>query len=163
MAYAEVQSMLDYGAVPGRRYYSRANFVPDVGDDLVGALGEQFLRVPSPLSFVLVFQFGGAATRVAPEATAFPHRDAAFMLELFPAWTEAGDDERNIGWVRQTWEALQPFLSPGNYVNALALGEGDERVRRSYGPITYERLVAIKNRYDPANLFRLNQNITPKV
>jgi len=76
-------------------------------------------------------------------------------------WSKPAEDERTIGWVRRLWEALRPFSSGGLYVNYQMGDEGEDRIRAAYGPEKYERLVALKNKYDPTNLFRLNQNITP--
>jgi hypothetical protein len=118
-----------------------------------------FPKVPSPLSAVLLMQMGGAVRRVAREATAFYHRDAAFMLTALSGWTDPGDDAQNVAWARDLWSALQPFAPDGVYVNEL-VDEGEDRIRAAYGP-AYDRLAALKNRYDPANLFRLNQNIRP--
>jgi hypothetical protein len=95
---------------------------------------------------------------VAPEATAFSHRHAAFHLEVFLAWTDPADDDKNMEWLRTTWDAAAPFLGRGVYVNNIDRGEGAERVREAYGSATYDRLAALKTRYDPTNLFRLNQN-----
>jgi FAD/FMN-containing dehydrogenase len=100
---------------------------------------------------------GGAVSRIDPQATAFYHRDAAFSLNLFSTWADARDDAQNIAWLHSVWDAIQPFLGEGVYVNVL-FDEGADRVRAAYGP-AYERLVQLKQKYDPDNLFRFNANI----
>jgi FAD/FMN-containing dehydrogenase len=103
---------------------------------------------------------GGAVSRVPPSATAKGHRDALFALQVIAAWTDQEDAARHVRWARDLWTALRPFAARGIYVNLLAEDER-ERVREAYSPDAWERLVAIKGRYDPTNLFRLNQNIPP--
>ena len=103
------------------------------------------------------------SARLSPEATAFPHRDYPFNLLVFTSWDDPADDAANIGWARELWRALQPYLAEGVYVNYLgdAAAEGADRVRAAYGAATYDRLAALKRTYDPTNRFRLNQNIAP--
>ena len=125
---------------------------------------ERFDSVPSPYSLVAIFQLGGAVGRVGKEDTAFYHRDAGYHMFLASIWDNPEDDEKNVRWARETWSALKPFSADGVYVNEM----GDEqesldRVAEAYGPKTYERLVALKNKYDPTNFFRLNPNINPTV
>jgi FAD/FMN-containing dehydrogenase len=162
MRYPDLQSMLDDAAVPRHRYYVRGNSFPAVSDEMVGVLAECYRQVPSPLTQMLLYRFGGAVGRVAPEATAFPHRDAKHYLEIFNAWTDPSSDGENVAWMGETWEAVRPFLGRGVYVNHLERGEGTDRVREAYGVANYERLEALKNKYDPTNFFRLNQNIKPR-
>jgi FAD/FMN-containing dehydrogenase len=161
MPYPAVQSMLDHAAVPGRRYYLKSNFLDELSDEAIDVLTDQFTKVPSPLSIVIVVQMGGAVRRIERQATAFYHRDVAYSVSAFSTWIEAQDDDKNITWARQLWEALRPYAPSAVYVNEL-VDEGEDRIRAAYGPI-YDRLVAVKNRYDPTNLFRLNQNIKPTV
>ena len=94
-------------------------------------------------------------------ATPFNNRDSDYNLLIMSIWRDAADDEVNIRWARKLWSAMQPFAS-GVYVNYLGDQEAD-RIKSAYGPEKYERLVALKNKYDPTNLFRLNQNIPPTV
>ena len=105
---------------------------------------------------------GGAVSRADPTNTAFYHRDAAFSLTALSAWLDPAEDEKNMAWARDLSDHLQPYTSGGVYVNELG-DEGEERIRAAYGPATYDRLVALKNKHDPTNLFRLNQNIKPIV
>jgi FAD/FMN-containing dehydrogenase len=102
---------------------------------------------------------GGAIARIAPDATAYRHRNAAFSFNVFPRWTDAEEDEAHISWARAFMAAVAPFATNGVGVNFLSQ-EGDERVKAAYGD-NYDRLVNLKNKYDPGNLFRMNQNIRP--
>ena len=99
------------------------------------------------------------ASRVDPGATAFPHRDEHYDLVILSDWTDSTDTAKNIEWTRAFYDAMQPFSERGVYVNNLG-EEGEDRVRAAYG-LNYDRLTALKNKYDPTNLFRLNQNIKP--
>jgi FAD/FMN-containing dehydrogenase len=98
-------------------------------------------------------------SRIAPEATAFPHRQWDYDIVITSMWSDPAEAERNIAWTREFSDALQPFSPAAVYVNYLGV-EGEERVRAAYGA-NYDRLVALKNQYDPTNLFRLNQNVPP--
>ena len=165
MTYAQVQSLLPEEAFQsGRRNYIKTNFLSDISDDAAAIMMERFESVPSPYSLVAIFQLGGAVGRVGKEDTAFYHRDAGYHMFLASIWDNPEDDEKNVRWARETWSALKPFSADGVYVNEM----GDEqesldRVAEAYGPKTYERLVALKNKYDPTNFFRLNPNINPTV
>jgi FAD/FMN-containing dehydrogenase len=101
----------------------------------------------------------GAASRVDPAATAFPHRDEHYDFLILSQWADPTDSEENIRWTRRLFEAMEPFFEKGVYVNNLG-EEGEDRIKEAYGA-HYERLVALKDKYDPTNLFRLNQNIRP--
>jgi FAD/FMN-containing dehydrogenase len=103
----------------------------------------------------------GAVLRVPTDATAFAHRDATFAFNVVATWTERSDAERHIRWAKEFFAALEPFATGGVYVNFLG-DEGEDRVRAAYGEHTYKRLQALKSKYDPANVFRLNQNVHPK-
>jgi hypothetical protein len=160
MPYPAVQMMINEAAVPHRRYYMRSNFLDDVSDGAIDVCAESFANVPSPFSSIVIVSMGGAVSRVAPEATAYFHRGARFTMSVIGCWREREEDEANIAWVRRLWDGLGPHLPSGVYVNEL-YDEGAERVRSAYGTSTFQRLAALKRRYDPTNLFRLNQNIQP--
>lgn len=101
-------------------------------------------------------------SRVGPEATAYGDRSAPFLLSIDTTWADPADTDENIRWTRRLWQEMHRFSSGGLYLNFPGLGEeGEALVRAAYGPETYARLVALKTEYDPANLFRLNQNIKP--
>ena len=115
----------------------------------------------SPMSQILVRQMGGATAHVAPDATAFRFRTAEHMIMIASVWQPGdADAQRHREWCRGTWSALRPWTAGGGYVNHLD-GEGEDRTREAYGAQTWGRLVAAKRKYDPANLFRMNQNIKP--
>ena len=110
---------------------------------------------------MLIEQLGGAVSRVGKDATAFNHRDSPYDLVIMSMWSDPEESAKHMRWADELWRAMQPFSSGGVYVNYLG-NEGEERVRAAYGS-NYERLVTLKNKYDPTNLFCLNQNIKPTV
>jgi FAD/FMN-containing dehydrogenase len=159
VAYTALQASAD-GLFPrGRRYHWKSHFLPRLADAAIDALLDLFTRVPSPMSVVGLQQAGGAIARVPADATAYANRDAAFDCIPIAIWEDAAQDAANIAWSRAVWEAMRPFATGGVYVNNLG-EEGEERIRAAYGP-NYARLAALKAKYDPTNLFRLNQNIRP--
>lgn len=159
IAYTELQASADGLFVGGRRYYWKAQFLKRVEDATIDALVDGFAQVPSGMSLAVLQQVGGAIGRVPGDATAYGNRDAAYDCFPISIWQDPAEDERNIGWVRELWSAIRPFSTGGVYVNNLG-DEGEDRVRAAYGG-NYDRLVELKTRYDPMNLFRLNQNIEP--
>jgi hypothetical protein len=161
MPYSAAQTMVDAFWPRGALNYWKSTFLTELSDAAIDTMVTYFARVPSPQTVAVVEHFGGAMRRVAPEATAFPHRRLDFDIVITSMWTDPVEAERNIAWTREYWEALQPFAPPAVYVNYLGV-EGAQRVRAAYGS-NYDRLVALKNRYDPTNLFRLNQNVPPTV
>jgi hypothetical protein len=160
--YAETQTLLDAASPRGRRYYIKANFVTEISDAAIATLVEHFAAMPSPFSLIAFQQLGSAAGRVHSEATAFYHRAARYEWFGQSAWDSAADTEVNVQWARALGEAMQPFTTGRGYVNHLgpAATEGMANIRAAYGP-NYDRLVGLKNTYDPTNLFRLNANIPP--
>jgi hypothetical protein len=117
--------------------------------------------VTSPLSAVAILHMGGAVNRVGPHETAYLNREARFNLDITSIWTDAAEDDEHVAWVRGFHSAVLPWSTGGEYVNTTSM-EGRRDVRAAYGA-NYDRLVALKNRYDPTNFFRLNQNIEPTV
>ena len=111
------------------------------------------------MSAMVVEHFHGEMCRIAPTATAFPHREPGYNLVLIGQWLDPAETAANVAWVRETYAALEPYMAPKNYVNYLADDEGD-LLANAYGP-NLARLVEVKRRYDPDNLFRLNHNIDP--
>jgi len=122
-------------------------------------LVDRFSSITSPLSALLIEQFGGAVARVPAADTAFAQRDAMFNLAVIARWTDPATAQTHIDWARVASDAARPFTNGGVYVNYLG-SEGPERVRAAYGS-KYDRLVAVKQKFDPSNLFRVNQNIQP--
>jgi FAD/FMN-containing dehydrogenase len=159
MKYIEMQSLLDESFPPGRLHYWKASFIRRLTRGAIDTLLDFAAEKPSPHSAIVFQQVHGAAARVAPDETAFPHRVAQYDLAILTQWSEAADSEQNIQWTRQFWAAMQPFVEPSVYVNDLG-EEGHDRVREAYG-VNHERLAELKNKYDPSNFFRLNQNIRP--
>jgi FAD/FMN-containing dehydrogenase len=159
MPYTAVQTLFDPAFPAGRRNYWKSSFLPELSDAAIETAIAQFERVPSPLSAAGFEHFGGAVSRVGPAETAFGQRDAAHNLLIASEWTEPAEDEANIRWARDFWEAMRPYESEAAYVNYLG-AEEQERVSAAYGA-NYARLVAVKRTYDPTNLFRMNQNISP--
>jgi FAD/FMN-containing dehydrogenase len=164
MAYIELQSIIDDFYPPGLHSYWKSSFLTEVSDDVIETMVAYCSDRPSPMCHGLIEQqLGGAVSRVDRQATAFNHRDALYSFMSLAVWTDPTEADTCIRWAREFWEAMQPFSSDGVYVNYLGqeADEGVERVKAAYGPQTYEQLVALKNKYDPTNLFRLNQNIKP--
>jgi hypothetical protein len=124
------------------------------------ALAELVAGISSPLSDIKLMQLGGALARVDESSAAFAHRGAPTVLNITSRWTDPAESERHIAWTRDVWDAMQPWSSGGTYVNFLG-DEGPDRVRAAYGDGKYARLVELKRRWDPDNVFRLNQNIAP--
>ncbi len=158
--YTEVQKLLDAGNPAGRLNFWKAEYLTGYSDTAIDTIIAYTERKPSPFSKVLLPHLQGAISRVESQETAYIHRAAPFLLNINAMWTDPHESERHIGWARDFWTAMQPFSAGGVYVNFLS-NEGEDRVRAAYDPLTYERLVALKNRYDPTNFFRLNQNIKP--
>jgi FAD/FMN-containing dehydrogenase len=155
-----LQTLFD-GAYPhGRRNYWKSGFLAGLDDVAIETMIEHYARVPSPYSTVVIEQHGGAVDWSEPEASARPRITGPYNLIITAEWEDAADDAANIAWARGLWEAMSPYLAGGVYVNYLG-EEGADRVREAYAPGAYNRLVALKRRYDPHNFFRLNQNVAP--
>jgi FAD/FMN-containing dehydrogenase len=161
MPYTALQSMLDGGFPSGLQVHWRSEFLTSIPDALVDAAVSAFERVPSPLSAILIEQFGGAVTRVPRDATAFDNRDADYNLVIVSRWTDPGDAEKNVAWARATSDAAKPFTNGRVYVNYIGIGEAPDRVRAAFGADKFARLASIKRQYDPTNVFHANQNIPP--
>jgi FAD/FMN-containing dehydrogenase len=163
ISYAELQTAFDATNPPGAWYY-KTGYLD--GAQFGGApFVETFLDhcdfpSPSPFSRVYLEHLGGAMGRVPADQTAFVHRTAPFDLIVIAGGFRPEDAEKNIQWARRTSDAMRPFMSGGAYVNYLGADASQDAVRAAYGP-AYARLVAVKDRYDPHNVFRLNQNIRP--
>jgi FAD/FMN-containing dehydrogenase len=159
MAYTDLQTMLDAGTPAGRQNYWKSASLPDLDDAAIDTLVAHAAEATTPFALVLLEHVHGAVTRVPATATAFPHREPHYALGIFAMW-EGTEPEPHLRWVRRFADAMHRFSTGTVYVNYLG-EEGDARVRAAYGP-NFERLVAVKTRYDPGNLFRLNQNIRPR-
>jgi FAD/FMN-containing dehydrogenase len=157
--FLEHQAMFDPSFPHHRWYYNRACDVAELSDEVIDITVEHSLRIRSPLTTFPIWQLGGAVARVGGDETAYDTRGAghAFNITASTESAEGFDEERE--WARGFWSALEPFHT-SVYVNFLG-EEGEERVRQAYGAGKYDRLKALKRKYDPDNLFRLNQNIPP--
>lgn len=160
MPYPVVNTLLDDAYPKGARNYWKTAFFEELADGAVEAMVEAFERAPSPMSGMVVEHFHGEVSRIPATATAFPHRAVGYNLVLTAEWLDPADDEVNIAWAQETMGALSPFMSEASYINYLGAEEPSERVRNAYGA-NWDRLVELKRRYDPDNLFHLNQNIDP--
>jgi FAD/FMN-containing dehydrogenase len=159
--YTALQSIPENFNPPGMRNYWKSDYLTQLSDDAIDLLVEEYPSVPAPYTHLIIEQMGGAVSRIGEDDTAVSYRDARYNAAIIGMWAEPAEDERTIGWVRRLWESLRPFTSGGVYVNYQMADEGEDRLRGAYGPEKYERLVALKDKYDPTNLFRLNQNIRP--
>ncbi len=157
--YVDLQRLFDPSVPHGWHYRWRSWELPPLTDVAIDTLVDQAARITSPRSYIIVFQLGGAVAR--GHDTAFSQRDAAHDVNINAVWLE-GDPEadRHVEWVRDTYAALEPHSRGRAYVNFLE-DEGHDRVRAAYGPAKHDRLKALKRRYDPDNLLRGNQNISP--
>jgi FAD binding domain/Berberine and berberine like len=151
----------DAGAPDGRHYYEKAFSLKGLNDEVLDIVAESSAARTSPHSHVVIQHVHGAASRVSPTATAFALRDVPYVMNIVAAWDplEANESEKHMEWASKLQDAIQPFAESGVYTNFLG-DEEEERVHASYS-INYERLVALKRRYDPTNVFRFNQNIKP--
>ena len=156
MPYAGLFVMLDPSVPAGRHYYVKGGSLPELSDGAIESLIDSAESMTSPYSQIAMLAFHGAASRVGATETAFPLREEHYEFMFQAAW-EGDGEERHVQWARQT--SLQRFTTERTYVNFLG-EEGTARVRAAYGP-NYERLVALKTKYDPENVFHLNQNIKP--
>jgi FAD/FMN-containing dehydrogenase len=159
MPYVAMQSLIDPLWGPGAHSYMKAGFMGGLDDQAIDTLVQHHATVTSPKTEIHVQHVGGAVARVAPDATAFGERTAPFLLNIIASTFTADGYDEAVDWAHGLHGALAPALTGGAYINFLS-AEGQERVRAAYGP-AYQRLVALKDEYDPTNVFRLNQNVPP--
>jgi FAD/FMN-containing dehydrogenase len=157
--YLEIQSGGDALFPRGRRYYWKAQFLREIGAGAIDALLDAYAKAPNTSSLLVFQHVGGAIARVPTPDSPYANRDAAFDCFPVAIWDDSADDDANMRWARELWSAVRPYSTGGVYANNLG-EEGEDRVRDAYGE-NYARLAALKTRYDPTNLFRLNQNIRP--
>ena len=159
-SYEETNRMLDAGFPRGALNYWKSNFMGELSDQAIDTLISQFAACPSPMSGLVLEHIHGAATRVGVGETAFPHRREGYNFLVVSEWLDAADNAANIAWARESYDLMRPSFAPGRYVNYLGDDDGEDAVAAAYGP-NYQRLRMLKAKYDPANLFHLNQNIRP--
>jgi FAD/FMN-containing dehydrogenase len=160
MPYCDLQRSLDPIAPSGLQNYWKSDSLCQLTDDAIDIIISHYMATPSPLALTIVEQLGGAVSRVGQGETAFSLRDDDFHFVLMSRWTDPATSESNIRWAREFAAAMRPVSTGAGYVNALSEEDGD-KLEAIYGPETYRRLVALKDRYDPTNFFRVNQNIRP--
>jgi FAD/FMN-containing dehydrogenase len=153
------QAAFDPLLAPGARNYWKSHNFKELGDGTIDAVLAAVATLPSPECEVFIGHLGGAINRLPADATAYPHRDAEFVMNVHTRWREPADDARCIAWARGLFAACRPFAMGGVYVNFMAEDEADRLSGAYLGNAA--RLAAIKAAYDPRNLFRLNQNIRP--
>ncbi len=164
MAYCDVQQLFD-GLFPMgmHRTYFKSVYLNGFTDEMIEEIAPRAAARPSDLTLCSVWYMGAAVARVPDDATAFGPRDMGWMLSIDGIWENPADDDKNLSWARSFWADMKCHSNGRAYLNFAGLGEeGETLVRTSYGNSNYERLVALKNQYDPTNLFRLNQNIKPR-
>lgn len=157
--YVAWQQAFDPLLAPGSRNYWKSHNFAGLSDGAIDTVIEYAGRLPSPQCEVFIALLGGEASRVAADATAYAHRDARFVMNVHGRWDEPGQDADCVSWSRDFFEAAKPYATGGVYVNFMTSEETD-RIGAAYGS-NYERLAQVKRKYDPDNLFRLNQNIKP--
>jgi len=160
MPYPVMNTILDANYETGTLNYWLSSFTSGITDELIGVAVDRFASVPSPLSAILLEHFHGAVCRVPVEATAVPHREEGWNLLLPSVWVDPADTDANIAWTRDTHAAFAEHLTERRWLNYLGDDQGEDAVRGAYGP-NYDRLVELKQRYDPENVFHNNHNIRP--
>jgi FAD/FMN-containing dehydrogenase len=158
-SYVDWQKAFDPLLAPGARNYWKSHNLTELSDGLMGKLIEYAENMPSPQSEIFIAHISGAANRISTNDMAYGHRDTNFIVNVHSRWDSAEDDETGVSWARKFFKASQPYASAGVYVNFMTQEESD-RVAAAYGS-NFERLVKIKSKFDPANLFHFNQNIVP--
>ena len=161
MPYTSAQKLVDDFYPKGLQNYWKSSFLHELSEPAIDTMIAQFAASPSAMSGLVIEHIHGAATRVASTETAFPRRREGYNLLIVAEWLDPNETARNIAWARQTYDAMAPFRSQDRYVNYLAEDDVGDPIRAAYGP-NYDRLRTLKTKYDPTNLFHLNQNIPPR-
>lgn len=158
--YTAQQSLLDATQPKGRRYYWKSEYLASIEPALLDKLIEHAGYIVSPHAAVALFSVGTAASRLPEDYSAFGNRDATALAIITGSWEDAADDQINIDWVRNAWQDARAFSTGGTYVNFMTEEEQGDRIRAAYGR-SYDRLVELKTKWDPTNLFRINKNVAP--
>jgi hypothetical protein len=159
MPFPMLQSMFDPLLPPGLQWYWKGDFVNELGEEAIAVHLKYGLRLPTSLSTVHLYPVDGAVHQVGEDETAFSYRGATWSSVIAGIDPDPANKERISAWARDYWEALHPYSAGGAYVNFM-MEEGQDRIRATYRG-NYDRLVEVKEKYDPSNLFRVNQNIRP--
>jgi FAD/FMN-containing dehydrogenase len=160
MPYTVLQTLLDPGNPPGRNNYWKAENLDELSDEAIDTIVLHVAKMGSPFSQLVVQPVGGAIRDVGEAEAAIGGRDAACIVHALSLWENPAEAEAHVAWARETMQAMEPFTVPGVSLNYTS-DQTEDRVKASFGSEKYERLVALKDKYDPMNLFRLNQNIKP--
>ena len=144
----------------GALNYWKSSFLRDLDDGYIDAAVDAYSTVPSPMSAILLEHFHGAVTRIPVADAAVPHREEGFNLLIPAVWTDPAATDENVAWARATYDSVRPYLADRRWLNYLGDDDSADAVRAAYGP-NYDRLVEVKRRYDPENVFHLNHNIDP--
>jgi FAD/FMN-containing dehydrogenase len=162
MPYSVLNTLFDDAFPRGALYYWKSAFLRELSDAAINTMVAQFAACPSPMTMMVLEPFQGEVTRVPVDAMAVPHRERSYNCVIAGTWMDPGTTDENVAWTRSAFAAMQPFLANRRYVNYMPDDEpGQDPIRAAYGP-NYDRLVELKRKYDPANFFRMNQNIEPK-
>lgn len=159
--YTAQQALLDATQPSGRRYYWKSEYLPAVTSDMLESYVAHSRKIESPHSALLLFPLNGRLNELPEDHSAVGNRKTGVVVNIAGAWDAPADDEKTIGWARDAWEDLRRFSTGGTYVNFLTEEERNGRIEDAYGG-NYKRLAAIKKKYDPQNLFRINKNIAPR-
>jgi FAD/FMN-containing dehydrogenase len=160
--YVSQQSLLDATQPKGRRNYWKSEYLPKLEQELLAMAMKHAEAIASPHSVILLFPLDGALNRFPEDHSSTGNRDTAWVLNIAASWEKVEDDKTNIEWARAAWRDMRSFSTGGTYVNFLTEEEGDERIHAAYRK-NYERLVEVKSKWDPSNLFCMNKNIVPRV
>ena len=160
MPYPIMNTLLDEGFPKGALNYWLSSFVSGLPDGFIDTALERYASVPSPHSAIFLEHFHGAVTRIGVADAAVPHRQEGWNLLVPSVWMDADDNEQNIAWAKDTYAALAEHFAGRRWLNYLGDDQGDDAVRAAYGP-NYDRLVEVKRKYDPENVFHHNHNIKP--
>jgi hypothetical protein len=161
MPFPQMQTLLDAAFPDGNQNYWKSTFLRELSDDAIVVLVEHANRATSPFSGVAIEYYGGVASRVGVSESAFAQRQAQYDLAILAQWVDPGESQRHIGWARGLADSMRPFSSGAYFLNFLG-EEGEDTIKAAFGP-NYDRLTAIKKKYDPKNFFCMNQNIKPEV
>lgn len=159
--FAAHNSSLDAGQPVGMHYYWKSEYVTKIADGAIDTLVAFAANMTSPYARLNVFQLGGATQHHDEQAMAMSHRNAEYIIAINTGWADPQETEKQMQWTHDLWTAIRPFSSGGVYVNFLSEDDGEDRVRAAYGATKFERLVQLKSKYDPQNLFQVNKNIKP--
>ncbi|EWS57400.1 Berberine and berberine like protein [Hydrogenophaga sp. T4] len=158
--YVQMQSLLDATQPKGRRYYWKSHYLAHIEPSLMDLAVEHAGRIASPFSALLMFQIQGALGEQSAGHSPAGNRDAAYVLNIAASWEKPEEDDLQLRWARDCFEATRGCSTGGTYINFLTEEEGAERIQAAYGRTNLDRLAALKARYDPHNLFRGTKGLT---